>query len=339
MTDPTTSDPAALHGSTTGGNTVTVQRISLMDVARAHRLVLHRDLDNVGAAIPYLQSSSLLDLVETLWATPEAEFVRMAETLRFVPILQDQIPPEIRATPEQIQELHITVTKEWHRRGFGRFQWWFRRDEQRYDGRSQRWNIDIITAAGQHEANILLARCARHGWRPHHDASATVLGVEAFRMAPTLAPQLGTYTGIEFRPNDLTSAQECIAGMQIDKANAILLPDLGGEFPPCDLFYSVGSLQYAPPPMMMELLEASLHSLRPGGIAYFQLPCQIHGYAFDTERYLAGEGRDPSGEIHAVRQQDVLALMERQGVVALEIFPDGALERFGLSYVFIGRNR
>lgn len=314
-------------------------RLSLMDVARVHRLVLHRDLDNVGAAMPYLQAGSLCDLIETLWATPEAEFVRLAETLRFVPILQDQLPPEVRATDEQIEQLYEAVVERWARTGLGRFQWWFRRDEQRYDERSPRWNIELIVQAAYQEAAIFLSRCARHGWTPQGDTAITVLGVEAFRLAPALAPQFGAYKGIELRPKDVAIGGECLASHDIGNAELASIAGQRGALPACDLFYSVGALQYAPPPMMIDLLDAALRSLNEGGLAYVQLPCQIHGYAFDTERYLAGEGRDPSGEIHAIRQQDVLALMERHGLAVLEVFPDGALERFGLSYVFLGRKR
>src|SRR5205807_2338866 len=58
------------------------------------------------------------------------------------------------------------------------------------------------------------------------------------------------------------------------------------QLPQFDAFFSMISLQHNPPPVIKLLLDIILRRLRPGGIAYFQVPTQRADFEFDVDAYL-----------------------------------------------------
>jgi SAM-dependent methyltransferase len=81
-----------------------------------------------------------------------------------------------------------------------------------------------------------------------------------------------------------------------------------------DVFFSILTLQHNPPPVIRLLLITALQKLRPGGVAYFQLPTYRLGYSFDVEKYLTQEvniGGPP--EMHVLPQPELLEAIEITG--------------------------
>ena len=88
---------------------------------------------------------------------------------------------------------------------------------------------------------------------------------------------------------------------------------------------------------MYQLLRLFLDKLKPGGYAFFQLPCHIYDYSFDADRYLAGEGKYQAMEMHALPQKYVFEAMYRHGLQPIEIWPFPVIGPIGISYVFLAR--
>ncbi len=77
-----------------------------------------------------------------------------------------------------------------------------------------------------------------------------------------------------------------------------------------------------------------------GGYAYFQVPCHLYDYRYDSGDYLGAPSEaDDSGEIHALPQTYILQLLARHGLVPIEILPEQRLGPMGLSFTFFARKQ
>ena len=314
------------------------RRPTLGDVARGYRLFLGRELESASVAGYHIaRATSLWDLIETIWRCPEAEHRRMGEALGAVAGFHRPSIEETVATDDELSLLYRLVAEAWDVHGFGRYDGWLRRNEPRYAERSARWKLDRILEAGRDEARDLLDLCARHDFTLDREKAVAVLGAEAFRLIEALAPLASAYHNLEMLEKEGALVGRAIASLRIDNVTPKLIRGREMRMPAMDLFYSVRALQYAPPPMMLDLLARCLAKLAPGGLAVFELPCHVHGYSFDLEAYLRGATRDPSGELHAVAQPLVLRLLAQYGFTLLEVVPNGRLETFGTSYLFVAR--
>jgi len=94
--------------------------------------------------------------------------------------------------------------------------------------------------------------------------------------------------------------------------------------PPFDTFLSIIVLQHNPPPLIAYLLNQVLGKLRPGGIAYFQVPTYGVHYEFRLAEYLKTELPPGTPEMHVLPQPDLFRLIEERRCELLEIREDGA---------------
>jgi SAM-dependent methyltransferase len=91
--------------------------------------------------------------------------------------------------------------------------------------------------------------------------------------------------------------------------------------PDFDAFFSIMVLQHNPPPVIAILLKTILGKLRPGGIAYFQVPTFTKDYTFTIDDYLK-QGPERGMEMHAIPQRPLFAIVEGCGCRLLEIRED-----------------
>jgi SAM-dependent methyltransferase len=89
-------------------------------------------------------------------------------------------------------------------------------------------------------------------------------------------------------------------------------------FEPCDLFYSKDALQSLPPPLILQTIRNALRSLKPGGLALFELPTSLADYSFSIKKWLQ---TDKSSEltIHCLPQQPVFAAIQENACEILEV--------------------
>jgi SAM-dependent methyltransferase len=96
-----------------------------------------------------------------------------------------------------------------------------------------------------------------------------------------------------------------------------------GDVEPCDVFYSRIVFQHNPPPVIAELIRMSLRSLRPQGIAVFQVPSYISGYSFKLRDWL--ETNHPLDmQMHCLPQHKIFQVIAELQCAVLEVSEDGA---------------
>ena len=163
------------------------------------------------------------------------------------------------------------------------------------------------------------------------------LGCGLGRIGEHFCSEFKHYHGIDISANHLARAERRFSSKKIRNAKLSLLKDALDSEGSFDIFYSMIVLQHNPPPVMRYLLDVFLSKLRPNGFAFFQLPCHLYGYEFDTDRYLAGQGRHNSMEMHALPQRYVFELLYKHGLRPIEVCPYSAIGPIGISYIFFAQ--
>jgi SAM-dependent methyltransferase len=91
---------------------------------------------------------------------------------------------------------------------------------------------------------------------------------------------------------------------------------------PCDLFYSRIVFQHNPPVIISRLIVNALKSLKPGGIALFQVPTYELGYRFRTAEWLAAE-HPLDMQMHCLPQAKIFEIAGQESCAVLEVREDG----------------
>ena len=88
-----------------------------------------------------------------------------------------------------------------------------------------------------------------------------------------------------------------------------------------DVSYSIIVLQHNPPPVIAFIVEALIHSLNPGGVAFFQVPTYRRGYTFSLIKCTGGRGERRNGDARVTTEQSVRDRATR-GKRVLEVIDD-----------------
>jgi SAM-dependent methyltransferase len=191
-------------------------------------------------------------------------------------------------------------------------------------------SIERFYASGVEEAAIVEAMLNRFGF-PLHDSKVCVeYGCGLGRVTFALASMFEKVHGYDISANHLRLAQQHAADFGIENAEFhICTPDgISDALVACDFFYSRLVFQHNPPPLIRELLIASLAALRPGGIGIFQLPTYGMDYAFRIKEYIASPRRRDI-EMHCFPQREAFALIASAHCNLLEVAEDTAVGRYG----------
>ena len=129
---------------------------------------------------------------------------------------------------------------------------------------------------------------------------------------------------------DISKAHLAIAREQLSKeTNAVVdfIPitlDALERLPACDVLFSLIVLQHNPPPLIKYLLGRLLRALKPGGVAYFQIPTYRKGYTFNLHDYLTSisAGGEDDMEMHVLPQEDAFEVIYAENCRVLEVQPD-----------------
>ncbi|MDF0490490.1 hypothetical protein PX554_20370 [Sphingomonas sp. H39-1-10] len=313
----------------------TARRPGIADVARGFQLFLGRELENVAVAGVHIASApDLWDLVEAIWNSPEARHRRLAEALAVIRSAHAQDAPVTSASVQELDDLYRVTCDRWHRNGLGQRHKWLSRGELRFNERSVRSNLALALERGQAEWAGLLGMLERLGWRPESQPAVTVLGVEAFRLLGAGPQAASRLVAIELLEADVARGHRAEQLAQGRAERLLHLGEARGDLPEADLFYSLSALQYAPPPVILDMLRRCLGAVRPGGCAVFQLPASLYDYDFDVAAHLSAEDAGRA-DFHCVAQADILALLAGQGFRLLEVIPDERASIFGLSYTYV----
>ena len=132
-------------------------------------------------------------------------------------------------------------------------------------------------------------------------------------------------------PHLKLARENCYEALAEGRATFGQVTDLSAldELPEVDFVFTFIVLQHNPPPIIGLILKRLLDRLRPGGVAYFQIPTACRGYSFRVDQYLQEEVGVPRMETHILPQRHVFRIITDSGCLLLEVQPDnliGALD-------------
>lgn len=180
--------------------------------------------------------------------------------------------------------------------------------------------------SGRENVERLLATLRRNALQPDPQWEVLELGCGLGRSTRWLAPLFRKIFAVDVSTAHLQLAQRInVDAPQIERVAWMQLRDVqsASELPGFDLFFSMIVLQHNPPPVIAMLLEQVAEKLRPGGIAFFQVPTYQRGYSFDAESYLRLRADARDIEMHAFPQSEVFRIFRERGCIPLEVFEDG----------------
>ncbi len=180
----------------------------------------------------------------------------------------------------------------------------------------------------------------RNGLAVVSDGVCAEYGCGVGRVTTWLASRFKTVRAFDISASHLEAARRRLEGQGVRNVEFILVRGLDdlGALAGCDLFYSFIVLQHNPPPIMRSILGRASQGLNPGGIAFFQAPTYMAGYAFHASDAAPGEeDQAPVMEMHCLPQRDILDVLSQAECIVREVEPDGWVGHHGrwLSHTFL----
>jgi SAM-dependent methyltransferase len=184
---------------------------------------------------------------------------------------------------------------------------------------------DQFFQSGRDAVGTFQAFAARAGVDLTSYRTCFELGCGVGRVTVALAELFSRVTGADIAAPMLEEAARSAAAFSVTNIQWLLTNRFAvyDEIPEFDVFFTGIVLQHNPPPVMGYLLTRLLGKLRPGGIAYFQIPTYRMGYSFLAEQYVEYPANNHI-EMHVFPQRPLLELIRRSGCRVLEIREDGA---------------
>ncbi|WP_309627539.1 class I SAM-dependent methyltransferase [Brevundimonas sp.] len=194
--------------------------------------------------------------------------------------------------------------------------------------------LQLFRTGGAQEAADVDLFASRAGVGVRHGVCLE-LGCGVGRITRHLAGRFEHVFALDISPGNLAACEAYMAEIGVTNVTTVLIRSLDDfdALPPADCLYSFIVLQHNPPPIQKQMLRKLFAHLRPGGVALFQIPSDMKGYAFDAASYLASP--PPEMEMHGLPRPVVLAEMQRAGLVVLDVVPDDCLGEYG-SFTFFG---
>lgn len=254
------------------------------------------------------------------------------------PEFNNQIPPSARiqlhggepanviesdGSPELMAQLFAHVHRSWHQ--FGEEQpFWSVLTAPEYRDQPEEVAIERFFDSGKAEIERFQKALARAGIGLEGREICLEYGCGLGRVTRHLAPHFNRTIGVDISGAHLAKAKALaeskgIAGIEWRHLQSLEQLD---ELPQVDAIYSLIVLQHNPPPVIERIIKAFARILRPGGIAYFQVPTYRLGYDFRLADYLR-EPLKPGMEMHVYPQNRIFRIFADAGAVPLSVVEDG----------------
>ena len=304
--------------------------ITKEEVTLAYRLILGREPENADVVENYCHTvHSLKDLRNEFLKSPE--FVsQMAESLQnpqFVrqrhPFNLPKIPVEAKVADDVLAQMFKRTADAWEHLGFTE-PYWSVLTQPQYTVERFSQNSDQFYESAGPLFRTFLATLKRNGYNPTDLHTCLEVGCGVGRMTGYLAETFSKVIAADVSGQHLVMAKNYLTSQNISNVELMHWQSLQQvqQLPQVDVVLSVITLQHNPPPIMSWLLAQLLNSLKPGGVAFVQLPTYRNGYMFEAERYLHTP-QDNKIEMHFLPQADVFEVIETANCRCLEIREDG----------------
>jgi len=313
------------------------------DITTAYRLFLGRDPENQDVVNNLLQTvQSYQQMRDHFLQSHEflqsaSEFLGEQQHMRLRHPLLPHIPVEVDVSEEVLAAMFARIHKEWDLLAHNQPYWAVLTQNQYYLAHFNDHRAEFY-ASGAYAAEIFLAALRRNQINPKQLQSCLDYGCGVGRVTKFLAKQFPSVIGIDISQKFLDIARETMDSEKITNVSLLQCDRLQflETLDPVDAIFSIITLQHNSPPVIAWTIKKLLSALKPGGVAYFQIPTYRNGYLFEAERYLNSTPPDTL-EMHFFPQHEVFKLIEDANCSCLEVREDGmvAEEHFTLSNTFL----
>lgn len=270
----------------------------------------------VPAAVPPMApGQSIADAQEVDETRPVASLV--------LPLNAAPIHVETEVDAAGLSALLAHTEKTWTRLGEEEPHWSVISAE-RFKQKKLEPHLEEFYASGQGDIATFGAFLARNEVDTSAFESVLEFGCGVGRVTRFLAEHFKRVVACDISPSHLASAQQYLQGLKLDHVELLRLrslDDLDGP-PDIDAVFSVIVLQHNPPPTMVAILQKLLLRLKPGGVAYFQVPTHALDYRFSVDDYLKHGLQAGHVEMHYLPQRRIFQIARAAGCEVLEVRED-----------------
>jgi SAM-dependent methyltransferase len=295
-------------------------------VTWAYRLFLGREPESEAAVSHHLSHSPELSTLRDTFVG-SAEFGTRAPT-RLWPALHGDEPPRVVETdgdPELLRRLFDHVNRSWQHLG-ETDPYWSVLTAPQYRGKPSAEHIARFFASGEPEVDCLRMALARSGNSLDEKRSCLEYGCGLGRITRHLAPNFDRMIGVDISAAHLKIASELAEKDGVRGVEWLHLETLDklATLPEVDLIYSLIVLQHNPPPVIERILSTFARILKPGGIAYFQVPTYRVDYEFRLADYVRNQVGKRELEMHTFPQERIFQIFGDLGAEPVLVAEDRA---------------
>ncbi len=294
------------------------------DVRYGYRLLLGREPENntvVQAAMATY--ANLQQLRQTLLESREFAPVAAAVSGNRFPLdLEQPDLIEVSCSPQLLQQLIARVERTWTRLGQEEPHWSVLTLDDFKNASFEDYQ-DVFRSTGQYDAHRFAAWVKRNGIILRPEWTCLEYGCGTGRVTHWLAKQFQSVIACDISESHLAMTRETFPGDLAARVSCVRIESLAvlSQLPEFDVLFSIIVLQHNPPPLISYILDKLLERLRPGGIAFFQVPTLRVGYRFEVAKYLEEKPVDGM-EMHVLPQKRVFEIAKRNHCDLLEVQPD-----------------
>lgn len=302
--------------------------ITSEDVRAAYRLILGRDPENEEIVVKHLRDvRSLDDLRRVFFCSSEFQHIPWIR----VPWLHSPERPldwppnvvEVDANNTKLSTMMRHIEANWHNLGVSDPHWSVLVDEA-FRAENIPHTEDRFYESGKPDVDRLQRTAERCGRSLSGLASCFELGCGVGRLTAWLAALFERIVAADISAPHLALARKALDRLERYNVDLVHVDSFAvlEALPQFDVFFSFIVLQHSPPPLIAALLKIILNKLRPGGIAYFQVPTYRLDYRFEVDEYLRTVSPNRGMEIHAIPQYVLFDILRRNGCRLLECRED-----------------
>jgi SAM-dependent methyltransferase len=292
------------------------------DVVAAYRLILGRDPESESAISTHMHGAvDVNDLRRTFLSSLEfrSKFNTIVSTC-FEP--GGPIRVDTECDPERLAVLFDRVQTAWTKMGESEPMWSVLTDDKFKIDRFLPHSAKFYSS-GQDDVNRFLTWLLRNGQTHTTFERCLEFGCGVGRVTLWLARLLPHVIACDISKPHLQLAEAHLRTHRIVNTELLHIQSLAqlDLLDGVDAIFSMIVLQHNPPPIIICILRKWFHLLRPGGVAFFQVPTYWAGYSFNLEEYLTS-APPTDMEMHLLPQRSIFALAAECGCSVLEVEPD-----------------
>jgi len=292
----------------------------------AYRLILGREPESDQVIADQLRSNAS-------WHSLRRNFLQSPEFQESLPArsplsLRGDEPSlriDCEGEPATLQRLFEHINRSWHTLGEDD-PFYSVRTAPEYQGLPEEKAVTIFFESGVGDARLFMRALDRNELDLSRRRICLEFGCGLGRITQALAPHFDKTIAVDISAAHLALAEKHARNVGIDGIEWWHLGSVDDleHLPSVDVIYSMIVLQHNPPPVIDRIIATFARILKPGGIAYFQVPTYRLGYAFDLQNYLDSTVGKPSMEMHVYPQQRVFSRFAECDAIPVSVVEDEA---------------